>query len=94
MQAAERELWQHYGWDWFNYRKHGEILAQDGADEPSWAEVRFVFEDAQQHTHTYDARVEVSHSIETPPISGSDEVYAYPQYQVVKLEKVHLQVSS
>lgn len=86
-QAAEREVWLHEGWAWFDYSRRGVVVTQEEADEPTWAEVRFEFADAQNRENTYHARVEVSHTVETPPQSGSDETYAYPQYQVVSLER-------
>lgn len=86
-QAAERELWLREGWAWFGFPKRGEVLAQEDAEEPTWAEVRFEFTDAEGHSGAYYARVEVGHTVETPPQSGSEETYAYPQYDVVKLER-------
>ncbi len=28
-QIAEREIWDQVGWDWFNYKKSGQVMAQD-----------------------------------------------------------------
>ena len=43
--AAERDLWQRYGWAWFDYHKDGRIVVESAADEtPRWAEVQIDFE--------------------------------------------------
>lgn len=85
MQAAEGELWQRLGWRWLNYPRRGEVLLQDEADEPGWANVRFSFED-DEGQQVCDMRAELSHRVETPPKSRSEESYAYPQYRVAELE--------
>lgn len=84
-QAAECELWQQYGWEWFSYAKRGETLAQDeSADEPTWAEVQLTYNTPDDSTElTAKMRVEISQTIETLVTTGEQGTYAYPQYRVV-----------
>jgi hypothetical protein len=87
IQAAERELWQRYGWDWFICRKAGMVLAQDPDEEhPQWAEVQISFELPNGQKQTAQAHVEVQHHVETIPTTGYAETYKYPQYRVTQLE--------
>ncbi|MCU0497076.1 MAG: sucrase ferredoxin [Anaerolineae bacterium] len=87
MQAAERELWQQYGWDWFHYPKTGTITSQDpSTDHPLWAEVQITFEQPDGVIRTAQGRVEVQRHIETITTTGNDHTYNYPQYQVTHLE--------
>lgn len=86
-QAAEREMWLREGWTWLDYPRRGVVLVQEDAEEPTWGEVRFEFTDARGYVGAYYARVEQSHTVETPPQSGSEETYPYPQYRVVGLER-------
>lgn len=86
-QAAECEVWQREGWAWFDVPKRCKVIAQEEAEDPSWAEVRLEFNDSEGRAGAYHARVEVSHTVETPPQSGSAETYGYPQYQVVSLTR-------
>jgi hypothetical protein len=88
LQAAEREVWMREGWGWFEYEKRGVTLSQDPAEEPSWAEVRLEFRNAGGTEGAYEARVELGVPIETLPSTGYEETYAYPQYRVVRLERV------
>ncbi len=84
VQAAEHELWQRYGWDWFTYHKSGEVLAQDtSADDPAWAEVkiRFAMPDGRVQGEQV-ARVEVQRHIETIVTTGNPALHKYPQYTV------------
>lgn len=88
MQAAERDIWQREGWDWFNYPKSGRILEQGAsAEEPQWARVQFDFT-TPQGAASYQARVEVSRRIETEYSSHNTETYAVPQYRVTSLETI------
>jgi hypothetical protein len=87
LQAAERELWQRHGWEWFGWRKSGEVLAQDSdKDHPTWAEVTITFTMPNDEVKTARARVEVQHHVETIPTTGYAETYNYPQYVVTELE--------
>jgi hypothetical protein len=87
IQAAERELWQRYGWEWFGWRKSGQVLAQDADKErPAWAEVEITFTMPNDEVKTARARVEVQRHIETIPTTGYAETYNYPQYVVTALE--------
>jgi hypothetical protein len=91
MQAAEREMWQREGWDWFEYHKVGTVLAQDpspdGAEhEPQWAEVRVEFS-GTNIAGAYEARVEVCEPITTEYATGKPDTHAYRQYVVTRLVK-------
>lgn len=89
MQVAEGALWQQEGWAWFGYPRSGEILAQDAADEPQWAEVAITFSTSDSFVRqTWLARVEVERSIETISTTGYTHTHAYPQYVVTRLEKM------
>lgn len=83
LQAAEREVFKLEGWPWLAYPKRGETLT--GA--PGWAEVRLSFRRPDGTGGAYEARVEYSAPVETPPDSASEELYAYPQYRVVGLRR-------
>ncbi|MBN2471611.1 MAG: sucrase ferredoxin [Anaerolineae bacterium] len=82
LQAAECELWQQYGWEWFDYVKSGEVVAQDAGEKPAWAEVRIHYHapGASSQTTMARMRVEVNRYVETEPSTGQAAVYAYPQY--------------
>jgi hypothetical protein len=83
MQAAERELWQEYGWEWFTYRKSGEILAQDSDEtNPVWADVQITFELPDGKAETRRMRVEVRYHVETIATTGYTDTHKYPQYVV------------
>lgn len=88
LQAAECELWQQYGWSWFDFHKSGRVLAQDsGGDQPLWAEVEITFASADGRiAGVYHARVDIEQHIETISSTGSDRTSAYPQYVVKALE--------
>lgn len=77
-QAAECELWQRYGWAWFDYRKAAEIIAHDDA---ATVDVRYAAPDDEGET-VARFRVEISHRIETEVSTGDASRYAYPQYRV------------
>lgn len=80
LQTLEFDLWQEHGWDWIHYPKRGEILTQDPSDQ--WADVKLEYTLPQGETVTVQARVEVSHTLETKTNTGRDHTYAYPQYRV------------
>jgi hypothetical protein len=83
LQAAERELWQEYGWEWFTYRKWGEIVAQDSNDtHPIWADVEITFERPNGAIKTTQLHVEVQHQIETVSTTGTSDTHRYSQYRV------------
>lgn len=85
MQAAERELWQIHGWEWLNWTKSGEVLAQDtNAEQPSWAEVRIKATEPNGTQHVYELRVEVKRHIETIVTTGDEYTYKYPQYIITR----------
>lgn len=89
VQAAERELWQQYGWEWLAWAKHAEVLAQDPDErDPKWAVVRLYVTLPNGTQHTYEASVEVTKYVETNPSTGFDETYHYPQYTVTQLERI------
>lgn len=82
MQTAECELWQRFGWEWFDYLKSGEIVAHD--DEQKWADVRISYASPDGQVHgDVEMRVEIVRTIETEHTSGNPNVHTYPQYRVV-----------
>ncbi len=88
IQAAEGALWQQEGWAWFGYSRSGEILAQDAAEEPQWAEVAIHFTVPGSFVpQTWHARVGVERSIETISTTGYTHTHHYPQYAVTRLER-------
>lgn len=88
LQVAERELWQEHDWDWFNWLKQGEILAQDADEEhPIWAEVRLQAITPDGTHYNYTLRVEVTNHIETITSTGYENTYNYPQYTVAHKER-------
>jgi hypothetical protein len=89
LQAAERELWQMYGWDWFGWAKQGEIVAQDAdAEHPSWAKVRICATALDGTRYVYEMRVEVARHVETITSTGDDQTYNHPQYTVTAMERL------
>jgi hypothetical protein len=90
MQAAEREMWQREGWEWFDYHKSGITIAQ-GADgeSPLWAEVRIKFAARDKNIQgAYAARIEVNRQVETEYATNNTETYPHRQYVVTRLEKM------
>ncbi|GAB4548492.1 MAG: hypothetical protein OHK0023_11680 [Anaerolineae bacterium] len=90
MQAAEAEIWQRTGWEWFAYYKSAEMLAHEAStDEPTWAEVKISARHPQDdQITTYFVRVEISGYLETPTSTNKATTYKYPQYHVTKLEEL------
>lgn len=88
LQAAEREALMREGWAWLDYAKSGVTVAQDDADEPSWAEVRLDFESADGRGGAYKAYVEREAAVATPSSTGDDKLYRYPQYRVTALDRI------
>lgn len=88
LQTAECALWQRYGWEWFDFRKSGRVLAQDpNTEQPLWAEVEITFTSADQRVQgQYRARVDVERHIETIITTGQEHTYNYPQYVVTPAE--------
>lgn len=91
-QIAEREIWLQEGWQWLDYEKSGQILAIDPSDEksPNWADVRIDFNlTGGRSAGAYEARIEVSHTIQTVRASGKDKPFQeIKQYRVSHLKKV------
>ncbi len=85
LQAAERELWMQYGWDWFSMSKSGTVISEAEGEEPDRATVQVDYT-FQGQSLTYKADVEVHQRISTPYSTGSAETYAYPQYVVKQLQ--------
>lgn len=81
LQALERELLTRQGWEWLDIPKTAEVLEQDAADDPQWAEVRLDAWRASKPS-SFHARVEISHSLPIRPRSDSPELKPYPQYRV------------
>ncbi|WP_051038394.1 hypothetical protein [Gloeocapsa sp. PCC 7428] len=76
----------HRGWNWLNYHKSGQILAQDTVNDtwnPHWAEVRLEFAEPDSGaTGIYQARVEVCGSVMSAGNSG-EKAIALKQYRIV-----------
>lgn len=87
LQAAERELWMRYGWEWFTYLKSGQFIARDAsAGNPGWAEVQLDYTmPAASAPARYTARVAVRTHIHTAHSTASAAEYPYPQYTVTEL---------
>jgi hypothetical protein len=88
VQAAECDLWQAHGWEWFDYRKSGEVVAHyPDAENPTAADVRITYsapDDDQQYVADY--HVEMTHTVETEPQTNQPRTYAYPQYRATRLK--------
>ncbi|MEM8721255.1 MAG: sucrase ferredoxin [Cyanobacteria bacterium P01_G01_bin.39] len=93
-QMVERELWMQYGWEWLNYNKSAQVLAQDTSNEsensPDWAEIRFEFTAINNSIkRAYEARVEVCGSVMTAFNSGNEQsLKEVKQYRVSKLTPI------
>jgi hypothetical protein len=89
MQAAERELWQRSGWRWFDYLKSGAVLAQDGGEEPLWADIRIDYAAPDgSDGGAYELHVEVQQHIETIHSTGNPATNTYPQFAVTAVREV------
>lgn len=94
LQVAERELFLRHGWPWLQYRKSGQVLAQEmspGAKpgfEPSWAEVEIAYCPLDGAAGSYRARVERNGYIDCIATTGDPTHYPHPQYVVTRLEHV------
>jgi hypothetical protein len=88
LQAAERELWMRYGWDWLGYAKTGRIIGcDDFAANPQWADIQIEYTaQGSKITETYTARVAVHKHILTPHGTDGKDDYSYPQYSVAELQ--------
>ena len=91
-QIVEREIWMEHGWDWLNYKKSGQVIALDTANEKQnadWAEVRIDFTSPNGNAQgNYKARVEVCDRVMTVLNSGSDRpLQSVKQYRVSKLRR-------
>ena len=88
LQVAEREMWQCVGWDWFAYRKSGQIITQDtDTEDPKWGEIEISYASPKEQG-IYRARVEVHKHINVFPSTAYEKEYPYPQYVVTDLGKV------
>lgn len=85
LQAAERELWMQYGWDWFSMSKSGTVINEAEGEEPNRATVQVDYTYQAQELR-YIAEVEVHQRIATPYSTASTETYSYPQYVVKQFE--------
>ncbi len=85
LQAAERELWQRYGWQWFDFQRVGVIRAKDETgDEPRWAEVEISYRAPDGSTGRCRARVETAEPITTISTTGQPYTHPYAQYLVTE----------
>lgn len=90
-QMVECELWMQHGWEWLDYNKSAQVLAQDTSDDdtnsPNWAEIQFEFILTDGNVRAaYEARVEVFGSIMTAFNSGNEQsLKEVKQYRVSRL---------
>lgn len=91
-QIVEREMWMQYGWDWLNYKKSGQVLAQDAANDEwnaDWAEVSIDFTSPDGSVQgSYQARVEACGHVMTLLNSGNEQpLQPVKQYRVSQLTR-------
>jgi hypothetical protein len=92
-QIVEREIWMQQGWEWLNYNKSTQILAQDTANgerNPDWAEIRFDFTSPNGSVQgAYEARVEVCDRVMSAINSGNEQLLQeVKQYRVSRLTPI------
>jgi hypothetical protein len=92
-QIVEREIWMQHGWEWLNYHKSGQVLAQDSANEEEaadWAEIRLDFTSPDGEVQgAYLARVEVCDRVMTAINSGNKQpLQEVKQYRVSQLTQI------
>lgn len=80
LQTLDFALWQEHGWGWMQTPKYGEVLTQDPDEQ--WADVRLQYAVTPDQIITVEARIEVTHTLETETNTGHDHTHAYPQYRV------------
>jgi len=86
-QIVEREIWQQHGWDWLNYHKSGQILAQDTLNG-DWADVRLEFATPDRSTAgAYQARLEVCGLVMSAVHSGEKPI-PVKQYQISRCDLI------
>jgi hypothetical protein len=89
VQAAERELWQHYGWAWLDFPRAGAIRAKDEAtEEPQWADIEITFTLPDGREGCYRARVRLGPPVPTIDTTGSSHIYPWEQYLVTEPQLV------
>jgi hypothetical protein len=88
-QIVEREIWMQEGWNWLQYQKSGQILAEDHINQ-EWANIRIDFSTIDgSRSGTYEAKVEVTDYVMSAFSSGKNEpLEAIKQYQVTYLVTV------
>lgn len=81
LQAADRELWQRCGWDWFSYAKSGSFhTANDAASN----RVSITYTPPGQAARHYTANVYLHQHIITPHSSASPDTFSFAQYKVAE----------
>lgn len=89
LQVLDCEMWQRVGWEWFTYEKAGHIIAVDDSDPPQWAEVEIHYRIPHNVSELrVQARIEVSHTVETQPSTGKSNAYPYAQYVITDLQRL------
>ena len=86
-QAAERELWLRFGWDWMEWARSCTVLATDDAPEPQWQEFRFDAISPDGVRDNFVLRVEIERTLETVHATDNTHTTAYPQFRVVESGK-------
>lgn len=96
LQVAERELFVRYGWEWINYLKQAEVLAQGSyeaeeaqGDKVTWLDAKIDFRSPDgAFQGCYQIRVEQHSYVETIHSSKNPATYRYPQYRVTSIEQL------
>jgi hypothetical protein len=89
-QVVEREVWMREGWAWLECEVDAEVTAVDQPaseeEKPAWAEVLLLYTRPDGRRGRYQARVELSHTLDLYGSTKSEHPHAFAQYQVTALE--------
>ncbi|MEZ4831231.1 MAG: sucrase ferredoxin [Caldilineaceae bacterium] len=87
-QAAERELFLRFGWDWMDQARTCTVVDSDDAPEPQWQDVRIEtvpgVTSPDGVRDSFMLRVEIERSVETVHATDNARVIAYPQYRAAE----------
>ena len=86
IQVLERELIMLYGWDWFNYKVAGQIIASDIKNDAFLAEITF---EKADDTYTYRADL-VKDETKTVRLKGSCGAQKESEFVKYSVENLHL----
>jgi hypothetical protein len=85
VQVFERKLLMLYGWDWFNYKVAGQIIASDIKNDAFLAEITFEKADG---TYTYRADL-VKDETKTVRLKGSCGAHKESEFVKYSVENLH-----